>query len=356
MGKLIDRMFPCCNFSSEVSPTTPLGESIVPSQQLGCDVPYRNIMAGSMYYQGGPANSKKPQSNSGTNLEMEEVARKPGRGKMRSHKASVDKVMAWNDGTVGPPGSILDTERLHPAFRTNHVRFGTNIPSRSSTRTGASQVSPARASAFKVSSPGDVSPFSLHSSPRTASSLVEASARNPRADHGDSSMEAAPRTPSFIAPVPQQLTKLPAKPGRPTLALKIPDLLVEPLKESAPSDSSSEANSQVSAKTTPIATPAHAKRFPTQAGTRAAKTPKRVNLSDELGAVGEILSGSAEQVPSPRPVEVEWNTSVHDWALQKHRYTSPKTDSKICDVISEPPDGGEGVAESPELVGAVIEG
>ncbi|KAI4198913.1 MAG: hypothetical protein LQ350_004978 [Teloschistes chrysophthalmus] len=340
---------------------------------------------------------------------------------MRRHQASVDKVMAWNDESVGPPGSMLDTKRVHPAFRTSHVSFSTNIPSRSLVRAATSHTSPAGASAFIVSSPGDVSPFSLNSSPATAPSKIEPSTRNPKPDQGDKFLDDASRTPGFIAPIPSQLNKLATKPGRPTLSLKIPDLLSEPVEGAADAGSGSEANivdssarnsgahqgdssveyasrvptfiapipsqpnkplpkpgrptlalkipellsepleeaahsgsdSESSSKTTPIATPAHAKRLPAQAGTRAAKTPKKISLSDELGAVGETLSGSAEQVPSPCPVQ--WKTSVHDWAHEKHRYTSPGSNPNTPNVASEPVQHGQGVTESLNLGTATIE-
>ncbi|KAL9582221.1 MAG: hypothetical protein Q9203_005585 [Teloschistes exilis] len=447
-------------------------------------------MAGSMYYQGVSAESRKPRS---TDLAGKRIALQPRRGNVRRHQASVDKVMAWNDGSVGPPGSMLDTERVHPAFRTSHVSFSTNMPSRSSVGAAASHISPAGASAFKVSSPGEVSPFSLNSSPATAPSMVEPSARNPRPDQGDKSLDDASRTPGFIAPIPSQLNKHATKPGRPTLALKIPDLLSEPIEEAADSGSVSETSmvdssarnpgahqgdssvedaprvpsfiaptpsqperpstksrrptltlkiadlisepieeatdsgsgsetnivesaavnrgahqvdssvedashvpsfiaptpsqldksstkpgrptltskipdllsepvggsalsgsgSEADGKTTPIATPAHAKRLPAEAGTRSAKAPKKVSLSDELGDIGETVSESGEQGPSPGPVQSK--TSVHDWAHEKHRYVSPESSRNPSNVTSEPLQHEQGVTEVLTLGAATTE-
>ncbi|KAL9578601.1 MAG: hypothetical protein Q9212_005615 [Teloschistes hypoglaucus] len=178
--------------------------------------------------------------------------------------------------------------------------------------------------------------------------MVDSSARDPGAHQGDSSVENGAHVPTFIAPIPSQPYKPLSKPGRPALALKIPELLSEPFEKAARSSSGSESSS----KTTPIATPAHAKRFPAEAGTRAAKTPKKVSLSDELRAVGEILSGSGEQVPSP--CSVQWKTSVHDWAHEKHRYTSPGSSPNTSNVTSEPLQHGQGVTESLNVGTATI--
>ncbi|KAI4107911.1 MAG: hypothetical protein L6R37_001343 [Teloschistes peruensis] len=158
--------------------------------------------------------------------------------------------------------------------------------------------------------------------------IVDSAAVNSGAHQVDSSVEDAPHVPSFIAPTPSQLDKSSTKPGRPTLTLKIPDLLSEPVGDSALSGSGSEADG----KTTLIATPAHAKRLPVEAGTRSAKAPKKVSLSDELGDVGETLSESGEQGLSPGPVK--WKTSVHDWAHEKHRYVSPERSRNPSNVTS----------------------
>ncbi|KAL8687490.1 MAG: hypothetical protein Q9218_006353 [Villophora microphyllina] len=292
-------------------------------------------MAGTMYYQGVPPGAKQGSS---TGLAVMEVAGEFEHARDQKPQKSINKVMAWDDGSVGLPGDTADAGRAHPAFRKSHVSFSANNPHKTSEKTGVpSQLVPADASAFKVSSPGDISPFSLTSSRMTAKTTVEASVGEPEAEESCSAVEAAPLEPGFIAPITIQVGKLSSKPGRPALTLKIPDQTVEFRDgNSALSDSSEAEDSQISGKTTPILTPAHAKRFPAQAGTRAAKAPKKVTLSDELGAVGEILSGTEQQAPSLS--NHGWKSSIHDWAHEKHRYTSPESSPETNGVASHSPE------------------
>lgn len=170
---------------------------------------------------------------------------------------------------------------------------------------------------FQISSPGDVSPVSLDWT-ATSTTAVEPSTHSSEGGKDSNAIEKTCHEEDLIGPMPRQITRLPPKSGRPNLALIIPLTTARlPVEKSGLSASSDSASDQASVKTTPIATPAHAKRFPTQPGTRAAKPPKKVSLGDELAEVGEVLSGSGEAVSPPRPSE--WNTSVHDWAHEEYR-------------------------------------
>ncbi|KAL8954683.1 MAG: hypothetical protein Q9183_006982 [Haloplaca sp. 2 TL-2023] len=331
MEKIIDHYFPC--FGSWAHHPSH-GPSMQAQQHLesqqpsdkGAAVPYQNNLAGQMTYT-GTSHAKDLRKQSRPHELTHDLS------SATSDRAKT--VMAWDDGCqdldLSHAGIGRGAAEGDEGTKGKHIRFQPNAPTRASTteRTfSAARVSPPPASAFEIADVGDVSPISLESvssqKERTPMLSAKAVAHNPRPLSAKKtefvSDTANPGThiktlcdkQGLIGPVPRQVTRLPStKAGKPTLSLMIPPSTAPlPVEKSTLSDSSppppypatpvsvdegeDEAESgSGSANTTPIDTPAHARRFPAQEGTRAAKPPKKVSLSDELKGLGVGSAGAA---------------------------------------------------------------
>ncbi len=168
-----------------------------------------------------------------------------------------------------------------------HVRFGPVLPTRTSQLAAMVQASPVNDSALAISSPGDVSPFSLDESP-TTSGAEDTSLHTPRTENTDEPVKGSTSATTTI----RQLTPQQPKSGRPSLTVRIPQSTREPPVEVYPSANSGSDCSPTLAKLTPIDTPAHARRLSAQEGSRASK---QMTLGDELAFLS--LSGSGERSP-----------------------------------------------------------
>ncbi|KAL8704749.1 MAG: hypothetical protein Q9201_002096 [Fulgogasparrea decipioides] len=284
-----------------------------------------------MYYLGGPPPLEEGKTDSGAKDLDREVPNHAAGSAIYEPQSSTRKIMAWDDESNNLSQKDLKEVRQLPPLgsqqslhsrSSERVRFEDNIPSRASERMASILLSPPGIENFEISSEGDVSPFSLNTklSP-TSATAAESSTQISKPDRDNSPTEDAFHEQDLIGPVPRQMTRLPSKVGRPTLSLIIPvSNRPPPVEKFCLSADSDSASSPASAKTTPIVTPAHCRRLPSQAGTRAAKTPKKVSLREELRAVGVVFSGSAKDVSAS-----ERNISVHDFAHEKSTETWPPT-------------------------------
>lgn len=198
------------------------------------NMPYRNSMAGSMYYLGISPASQKAQAN------------------------GIDK-----DG--GP----------------QHIRFRPDMPTRTSQLAIAVQACPVEDSVFVISSPGSVSPFSINTSPTV-----------------DSPQERSLQTIGPVAQIrpsagnSQQLISQESKSGRPSLTVRIPrSTRNSPIEVFPPAN----CRSSDLAISTSLDTPAHAGRLSAQGKNGSAKTHEISTLGDELAAFS--LSSSGGQSP-----------------------------------------------------------
>ncbi|KAL8856508.1 MAG: hypothetical protein Q9178_006907 [Gyalolechia marmorata] len=240
-------------------------------------------MVGSMYYLGVSPALKNAQA-SGNTLNL-------GQG-MSATKGSnppppIDHMMSCNKdrGDRTSPSKSQQSRPRGPALQ--HVRFGPVLPTRTSQLAAMVKASPVSDSAFAISSPGDVSPFSLDESP-TTSGAEDTSLHTPRTGNTDEPVKGSASAMTTI----RQLTPQQPKSGRPSLTVRIPRSTTEPPVEVYPSANSGSDCSPTSAKLMPIDTPAHARRLSAQEGSRATK---QITLRDELAILS--LSGSGERSP-----------------------------------------------------------
>ena len=330
MEKIIDHYFPCFGSWAQHPPHGPSTQtqrqpaSRQPSDK-GVAVPYQNNLAGEMTYTGTSHAKDLRKQSRPHELTHDLSSATPDRART---------VMAWDDGCQdldladeSVAGFGRGAAEGEEGIKAKHIRFQPHAPTRASTieRTcSAARISPPPASAFEIADVGDVSPISLESvssqKERTPMLSAEAVAHDPLPSSAKKTRfvpnTANPGThiktlcdkQGLIGPVPRQVTRLPlTKAGRPSLSLMIPPSTAPlPVEKSTLSDRSTpppypvtpvsvdegedEAESDSgSGNTTPIDTPAHARRFPAQQGTRAAK---QVSLSDELEDLG-VGSASA---------------------------------------------------------------
>ncbi|KAL8773386.1 MAG: hypothetical protein Q9209_001780 [Squamulea sp. 1 TL-2023] len=245
-------------------------------------MPYRSSMAGSMYYLGvspalRSAHAKGIAPTMGQEASLTEASQL---------QSPMDRIVACDKGHTDR-GFSSECQHSHPlGAASQHIRFHSDMPTRAS-QFAVVDPSPIDDPAFAISSPGDVSPIALDSSPTTIA-VKDDSLQAP----GTMDTDRQDKKPFQAVSAPTQLTLQQPQCYRPSLTVKIPistrGLPVEVNHQSASGNSEC---SPSSAKTSPMDTPAHARRLPVQAGTRAAKDPKRMNLEDELAA----LSLSAEE-------------------------------------------------------------
>ena len=206
------------------------------------NMPYRNSMAGSMYYLGVSPSSQKAQAN------------------------GIDQ-----DG------------------RPQHIRFRPDMPTRASQLAIAVQACPAEDSVFVISSPGSVSPFSMNTSPTV-----------------DSPQEMSLQTIGPFAQIRpsagnrRQLISQQSRSGRPSLTVQIPQSTRNSPIEVFPSANSNLGRSPGLATSTSFDTPAHAGRLSAHRKRGSAKTHEITNLGDELAAFSLSSSGGQSPPPSAR--------------------------------------------------------
>lgn len=251
-------------------------------------MPYRNSMAGSMYYLGVSLALQDAQVDS-TDLKVGP----PISSTKVSHPPSpVEKTMARNKGREDR-AFHRQSQQFHPlGLSPQHIRFRPEMPTRASQLGVVVQSSPVDNSVFAVSSPGDVSPFSVDASPTIFS-----------ADDGSLQTAKANRTgrPAVGQTIPvvsnmRQLTPQQTKPGRPSLTVRIPQSTEGSPVQVYPSASSGSDCSPESATMTSLDTPAHARRLSAQASTKAGKKHNSMTLGDELASLS--FSNSGVQSPS----------------------------------------------------------
>ena len=250
-------------------------------------MPYRNSMARSMYYLGVTlalldAHTKSTDPNVGPPISSTKV----------SHPSSpIEMIMALKNGREDG-GSPLRCQQSHPLGRSpQHIRFWPEMPTRTSQLAGVVQSSPVDSSVFVLSSPGDVSPFSLDGSP-TILIANPGSLQTPKANRTD--RPAVGQTLPACSNV-RHLTPQRPKPGRPSLTVKIPQSTEgSPVLVFTSASSGSDCSPE-SATMASLDTPAHARRLSAQASTKAGRKHDCKTLSDELAS----LSFSNSGVPSP---------------------------------------------------------
>ncbi|KAL8777078.1 MAG: hypothetical protein Q9213_008017 [Squamulea squamosa] len=284
MTGLIDILFTCFGIrrtrqKKELPEASPL-----PERPRVNDMPYRSSMAGSMYYLGiSPA-----LRNAHANGIAPAVGQEASLTEASQLQMPIDRIVACDQGRANP-GSSSNCQQSHSAGAApQHVRFRSEMPTRAS-QLAVVDPSPVDDTVFTILSPGDISPFSLDPSPTTFAvkddSLQQAANTVDIDWQGKKAFE--------VVSAPKQLAPQQQKTSEPSLTVRIPVSTRDvPVEVNHPSAESSSECSPTSAKATPMDTPAHARRLPAQAGTGAAKDPKKINLGDELAAFS--LSASEE--------------------------------------------------------------
>ena len=240
--------------------------------------PYRNSMAGSMYYLGtGPV----PQ-NPGANGTGQSVGPGISSTKVGHPPSPVDKIMACKKERADEVFLSQCHRSRSRGLSVQHVRFRPDMPTRASQLAVMRQPSPVDDSVFAISSPGDVSPLSMDASP-TIFAAKGASLQTPKANRTG-------RPVGQIYPVVRsirQLTPRQSKTGRPSLTVRIPQTTAESPVQVYPSASSGSDCSPEPATMTCLDTPAYARRLSAQGSTKTAKN----NLYDELSSLSFSNSG-----------------------------------------------------------------
>ncbi|KAL8728624.1 MAG: hypothetical protein Q9166_005277 [cf. Caloplaca sp. 2 TL-2023] len=205
---------------------------------------------------------------------------------MGSPETSMEKIMAWKNSGEDRGFSAKFRQSRSPGFSSQHIRSRPDLPTRASQIAFAANPAQAEDPVFTISSPGDVSPLSSIPSP-TTSGAKDFPERHQRAADTDTRVEKA----SSVVFADRQLPPQQPKPGRPSLKVTIPISTAKPAVEmTCPSADSDSESGQASDTSMPVDTPA-------QAGTRAAKHPKKVNLGDEL-ALCSLSSLKDERLPT----------------------------------------------------------
>ncbi|KAL8694139.1 MAG: hypothetical protein Q9224_003626, partial [Gallowayella concinna] len=261
------------------------GSIALPERPRMNHMPYRGSVTGSMYYLGVPSELKDAGTSKhfrGPEEIIEEAdelstAEAVSRKKTRQFRRPMEMFMACDNEPKDAAFSSRARQSRPLDFAPQHIRFQPNIPTRASQLAVDTHPTPIDNSVFAVSSPGDVSPISTASSPTKLGS-IDSSGQSARVKDIDRS--AGKTFPVLSAS--GQPTSQGSKPGRPSLTLTIPDSARKrPVEVTRPSPGSDIDGVQASAETTPIHTPAHARRLPARTGSRAAKNPN-VTLADEL--------------------------------------------------------------------------
>lgn len=300
MGDLIHALFPCFG-TPRPQPKRDLPRSN-PFQERPRlpHIPHRGSMATSMYYMGvSPAfmdaqtNGMADRLGAGAKKATESNPTQGSSPKKTHQSRTPEKsIMTSNHGIEARDFAPRARQSRSRNLAFQHIRFRPDLPTRPSQLGVISKASPVDDSVFSISSPGNVSPISASWSPMK---LEPQEVLAQSAGLADSDKLAGRAT--AVTPAAGQLTPQRSKPGRPSLTVRIPESTRKPpVKVTHQSASSSIASSPLSANTTPISTPAHARRLPAQEGTKTAKIPKKVNLRDELALFS--LSSSEEQSPS----------------------------------------------------------
>ena len=172
---------------------------------------------------------------------------------------------------------------------TKAIRFQPDMPTRASQLGNVAKASAVDNSVFVIASPGSVSPFSMNASPTSACSANES--LQPLGLKGAS----GPPT-RFQLPIREvrPLTAQQPKPGRPSLTVKIPRSTGDLPVQVYPSASSDSEGSLDSATVT-AHTPAHARRLSAEGSLGACKKHEKTSLGDELASLS--LSNSGELSP-----------------------------------------------------------
>lgn len=250
-------------------------------------MPYRNSMARSMYYLGVTLALPDAHTKS-----TDPIVAPPISSTKVSHPSSPNEmIMALKKGREDG-GFLSRCQQSHALGRSpQHIRFRPEMPTRTSQLAGVVQSSPVDNSVFVLSSPGDISPFSLDGSP-TISNANARSLQTPKANRTDRS--AVGQTLAAVSNV-RHLTPQRPKAGRPSLTVEIPQSIEgSPVLVSTSASSGSDC-SPASATMASLDTPAHARRLSAQASTKAGRKHDCKTLSDELAS----LSFSNSGVPSP---------------------------------------------------------
>ncbi|KAL8805963.1 MAG: hypothetical protein Q9182_001620 [Xanthomendoza sp. 2 TL-2023] len=243
-----------------------------------------------MYYLGVPPELKDARANNhvrGLGKRIEKADGSTPAGAVspkltRQARTPIEMIMACDNGPKDVGFSPSGRQARPLDFASQHIRFRPDMPTRASQLAINGDSCPVDESVFAVSSPGDVSPISTTSSSMKVGSIAF-SGQSVGVIDKDRPAEMNPPVSSASG---QSTSSQRSRPGKPSLTLTIPDSTRKrPVEVTHPSPGSGIHGIhgiQASAESTPIDTPAHARRLPARTGSGAAKSPRAVPLADEL--------------------------------------------------------------------------